>query len=516
VYLDELTDLPRVAAWMLLEHVRHRCVPMVEAATSRYARHCSDLEAQTVGSATNAGVLDLLCDEKCSWPFDLPKYFGSNFGMGLATDKPLFCARRFDGTYCRAAISRQGTYEQRCELLSAGCARPYREHLFDLFRQRCSRLGRPSSECTAGALDELTQTLANCTQAHTAQGLASLLPPEFNYEQQFGHLPSAHIWRAAADVLGWSVPNPPGCPRPTNWCLQASETYDDSVDCDGDGLPDPHCMDVVLRKSGYISSASACTNTWPSGFCADAMASVHPDTLEVRRRVHGASFTRVTYPVLIGGKRFRSSGLWVEPTGSLGSARGVIIWFHGSETSRGQCVGCEATNSSGESQEEALSRAVTSSARLAMLALLSQLGLHVLAPDGLGLGSSSAPHQAYLDREHTATVAVEMLRGLHSSLSLRGSGAWPAAQVWLLGGSHGGFVAAATQRLLQRSHYRRIWRVVGSFMHAPPLDVSGAMLRRLLEPYPNPWIALLIAKSIETYHPGELFDVKSSLYDAGL
>jgi len=54
------------------------------------------------------------------------------------------------------------------------------------------------------------------------------------------------------------------CGRPAGWC-HPHDTYTDSVDCDGDGIPDPHCAQG--DSSGYLASASGCADTWPHATC---------------------------------------------------------------------------------------------------------------------------------------------------------------------------------------------------------------------------------------------------------
>lgn len=63
------------------------------------------------------------------------------------------------------------------------------------------------------------------------------------------------------------------CPRaPGYWCTHAGATYTDTVDCDGDGIPDPQCSDPT-GAVGFIGSASSCASNWPNGVCQAAKAS---------------------------------------------------------------------------------------------------------------------------------------------------------------------------------------------------------------------------------------------------
>jgi hypothetical protein len=57
------------------------------------------------------------------------------------------------------------------------------------------------------------------------------------------------------------------CPKPLEWCTHSGTVYK-NIDCDGDGLLDHYCEDLVEGHTGVIGSASSCADTWPSGTCA--------------------------------------------------------------------------------------------------------------------------------------------------------------------------------------------------------------------------------------------------------
>ena len=81
-----------------------------------------------------------------------------------------------------------------------------------------------------------------------------------------------------------------------------------------------------------------------------------------------------------------------------------------------------------------------------MLAALTQLGYAVVAPDGLGLGQSSATNQAYLNHRVLSLVAIEMLRSVQLTLITRSSSRFRPLrppELWLMGGAHGGYCAPA-------------------------------------------------------------------------
>lgn len=58
----------------------------------------------------------------------------------------------------------------------------------------------------------------------------------------------------------------PSCERPSGWCTHNSATYDDTEDCDGDGVADPQCESMATTgESGYIASSDYCDDKWGRG-----------------------------------------------------------------------------------------------------------------------------------------------------------------------------------------------------------------------------------------------------------
>jgi len=57
-----------------------------------------------------------------------------------------------------------------------------------------------------------------------------------------------------------------GCPRPPYWCSPDKNATFALRDCDGDGVPDPICLDIN-GNFGVISSADDCIDSWPEGRC---------------------------------------------------------------------------------------------------------------------------------------------------------------------------------------------------------------------------------------------------------
>ena len=205
-----------------------------------------------------------------------------------------------------------------------------------------------------------------------------------------------------------------------------------------------------------------------------------------------ARFQRLWYTVQIGGVQHNLTGLLVEPAVSEHRPiRGIFLYSHG-------------TKAPGDPAVSWLGGPLSDVA--ALLALVSQLGFAVVAPDDVGLGPSAlTSHQAYLRHDVLSTVSIELLRGAMQSLMRTPSRFRPQRkpELWLMGGSHGGYVTAAVQRRLQADPSLCTLHslVQGAFMHAAPLDVSGSMLSRLASsaPYSKPWYLLLVAKALEVY-----------------
>lgn len=75
---------------------------------------------------------------------------------------------------------------------------------------------------------------------------------------------AATAQRVAAPMEATTVAT--GCARPSLWCTHPGSWFSSSMDCDGDGVPDPYCQDSQGR-SGFRSSVGGCSENWPSGIC---------------------------------------------------------------------------------------------------------------------------------------------------------------------------------------------------------------------------------------------------------
>lgn len=64
---------------------------------------------------------------------------------------------------------------------------------------------------------------------------------------------------------------PAQCSRPVAFCKKTGSIYNDTADCDADGVNDLFCSDGD-GPSGYISTANGCKFTWPNSVCPPAVS----------------------------------------------------------------------------------------------------------------------------------------------------------------------------------------------------------------------------------------------------
>ena len=59
------------------------------------------------------------------------------------------------------------------------------------------------------------------------------------------------------------------CSRPKDWCDRTDSRYMSFMfkDCDGDGIPDPVCIDI-RGNLGVIKSSKECHDGWPNDVCS--------------------------------------------------------------------------------------------------------------------------------------------------------------------------------------------------------------------------------------------------------
>ena len=214
----------------------------------------------------------------------------------------------------------------------------------------------------------------------------------------------------------------------------------------------------------------------------------------------GTYFSRIEYNVTVGGAPYLVSGLLAEPVAAAPS-RGIAMFFHGTRGPGDPAIShlppLAATASRPCTSPEACERRVVLMQGEHTLALaLTQMGYVVLLPDDLGLGVSQ-PHaeQGYLNRDIVSAVALELLRGAQQNLLARPRRFRPnrVPELWLMGGSHGGYITTAMQWRLQEANSvlrdgqpASLYRFVttGSFMEAAPIDVSGNVLDQFTSTQP--------------------------------
>ena len=370
--------------------------------------------------------LDVLCKPSCAWPSmlaaDAREFVRWNETGSLGKDT--FCARRFDGEYCRLLVSPDDSSVVTCDLLRDGCGTYFRSlHGENTYQQRLSA-------CHAEA------------RAARAPSVA------------------AHIDLLAPQLLEDTANVPVEASMPAVW-----------VAAEG-----------AFAPSNPAASGSSSASPPSSGRAA-------------------VRFRRVFYEAEVNGFMRRNlTGLIVEPIITKHQPlRGIFLYSAGTKAPADPALS-ELSTLAGVASGGALP------SEHALLAIISQLGYAVVVPDGLGLGpSSSIDYQAYLLHEIVSAVSIELVRACLSRLFSTAGRFMPqrTPELWLMGGSHGGFVTAAVQRRLQTdSTLATLQRLLrGSFMHAAPLDVSGAMMDRLTstEPYPRPWYLLLVGRALETY-----------------
>ena len=462
-YLDSLAASPdftggTVTTWLVLQFALNQCVDAVTTFT------CSDWDL--LAPLKPLYQRDILCDSRCSWPALPPQATTLVDNELQQASKELFCARRIDGEYCAIALANVSLpvelaaepTPELCDYLRDGCATYFRAHL----AQRGSSCSSTSGSSISCELLVAQQERA-CAAAHDAVHDLAFLPELIIAEDELGSIAFAQIWTDANALLSQtdSVPS---------WSTSST---------DGSSTG---------SQAGTISA--------------------------------GARFKRMALNVTVDGARHRSTVLLVEPLSSA-PARGVAMYFHGT---------LAPGDASIVEQPVILGRTRTN--EHVYLAVLCQLGYvitrgvqtfcspgaccvtgagtsplvhwQVVVAPYLGSAPSSATSHAYLDHRVLSLVAVEALRAVQHSLLQRGpSRLRRAPELWLMGGSLGGYAAAAVLRRIQQDATLIRFRATGAFMDAAPLDVSGTMFEELTSanPYPEPWNVLLLGKSLQAYVP---------------
>lgn len=166
---------------------------------------------------------------------------------------------------------------------------------------------------------------------------------------------------------------------------------------------------------------------------------------------YGVSLYRVEYwTTAPDGRLVRASGLVAFPR--TPALRGVVSFQHGTATER------TAAPSTPDPSNGVLAAAV-----------FAGHGYLLVAPDYLGLGTSTEPHP-YYHAESTANAVVDLLRASRELVAAAGL-AWPDA-LFLAGFSQGGHATLSAQRALE-AHPSDGLRVRASASVAGPFDLAG-------------------------------------------
>ena len=435
--------------------------------------------------------METMCATACAWPADPPAQFFAAEALagGTAADKAVFCARRYgDGAYCAlvrdellqrraaGASTDAALEEEECALLSDGCAAHHREALLSEARALASSGACASGPqgCGAASLATYEGLVSRCEAVHASLGHGgALLPPEPAvaplYEQS-----RASVLSDAGDLLGYEF---------GAWAGDASGEEAVTVHTACEAVPATDPLNVTADPADPTRLVLAPPRAPPDASWSDYARNGPSKT-------DGARFDQIAADVVIDGVRYTSTATLAQPLPTTSAVRGVFLFFHGSQTQRDL-----VSSDTGQYRE--------------LMGLLTLLGYAVVAPDDLGLGScGTSRHQAYQVHTPLSTNVVELLRGALWRLGAAGRVVGP--ELWMMGGSHGGYMTAAAQRRVQLDPtLSRLWSggATGSFMHAAPLDVSGEMydvLSSSTEPYAHPWYLTAVAKAYATFHAGVL------------
>lgn len=166
---------------------------------------------------------------------------------------------------------------------------------------------------------------------------------------------------------------------------------------------------------------------------------------------YGVSLYRVEYwTTAPGGRLALASGLVAFPRAA--SLRGVVSFQHGTATERSLAPSMPDPNNG-----------------VVAAAVFAGHGYLLVAPDYLGLGTSTEPHP-YYHAETTANAVVDLLRASRAVLAAAGL-AWPDA-LFLAGFSQGGHATLAAQRAIEANPGDGL-QVRASASVAGPFDLAG-------------------------------------------
>ncbi len=431
----------KLQSWILLQYARDSCVSTTQSLT------CSDwmlLEPLAVPH-----LLEQLCAPQCLWT-QLPPPAAAWINATLPQEvlsKELFCSSQHDNTFCAAAAASvrgtrlSGDDAHECDLLRNGCENYY----LALQRSRMGAAAAAQRHSDLQPVCHLEQRLDNATLSLPPPIVTLSITPPPIATFPVGRVSRREAWAIIGGALGG----------------------------DGNGS-------AALGESGGSGGSGG------GGGTATGEG--------------GAYFSRIEYNVTVGGAPFLVSGLMAEPVAAA-PLRGIAMFFHGTRGPGDPAIShlppVPASASAPCAGPEACERPVMLvQGEHTLVLTLTQLGYAVLCPDDLGLGVSQLhADQGYLNRDIVSAVALELLRGAQQHLLARPRRFRPGRvpELWLMGGSHGGYITAAMQWRLQEANNvlrdgerASLFRFVttGSFMEAAPIDVSGNVLDQFTSTQP--------------------------------
>jgi hypothetical protein len=174
---------------------------------------------------------------------------------------------------------------------------------------------------------------------------------------------------------------------------------------------------------------------------------------------YGVSLYRVEYwTTAPGGRLALASGLVAFPRAA--ELRGVVSFQHGTASERSAAPSTPDPNNG-----------------IVAAAVFAGHGYLLVAPDYLGLGTSTEPHP-YYHAESTANAVVDLLRASREVVAAAGF-RWPNA-LFLAGFSQGGHATLAAQRAIEANPGEGL-RVRASASVAGPFDLAGIGFPSALE-----------------------------------
>jgi hypothetical protein len=123
----------------------------------------------------------------------------------------------------------------------------------------------------AGDGSSLQTCLASCDNTVGCHAVSYQIEPGVCYmDTDNMQQTEEHMWSC------WEKSGSDGfCARPAGWCGHPDSNYME-LDCDGDGIADPFCKDI-LGQTGFRGSADHCLDTWPQGQCKTCTVMIFED-----------------------------------------------------------------------------------------------------------------------------------------------------------------------------------------------------------------------------------------------